>query len=345
MGAARAEPELRFDAAEGTVSLSGLAEAPPEGTEGSALLLRVVPEETGAKLPAVAGTYAFADGTLVFRPRFGFDRGVPYRAEASGGKVTLDFSLPRGERAPSTLVEAVYPEAATLPENHLRFYLHFSAPMSRGFAAKHVRLLDAEGKALDGSFLDLAEELWDRKGTRLTLLFDPGRVKTGLVPHEEDGPVLERGKSYTLEIDTGFEDAEGTPLREGFRRGFAVGAPDTEQPSLGDWGVAPPPRGTRNALVVIFGQVLDHAMILRMIEVVDADGKPVPGALAALEGDTACAFTPDAPWPPGPYKLRVNRLLEDPSGNSIARPFELKDETFAPRSLRTHAERAFEIPE
>ena len=111
-----------------------------------------------------------------------------------------------------TVVESVYPSAEILPENLLRFYLQFSAPMSRGEAYTHIRLLDAAGRAVADPFLELNEELWSGDGRRFTLLFDPGRIKRGLKPREEVGPVLEAGKSYTLVIDRQWPDAQGNPL-------------------------------------------------------------------------------------------------------------------------------------
>jgi len=342
-GAAPAEPTLVFDPAAGTVRLDGLASAPAEGTEAAALAVRVVPEVSPADLPAVTGTYRFAGGSLTFRPRFAFEPGVAYRA-TSDGAGSLEFAIPRPDAEPSTVVEAVYPESDLLPENHLRFYLHFSAPMGRGHAAENVRLLDEAGTTLVQPFLDLAEELWDPAGTRLTLLLDPGRVKRGLGPREEFGPILARGSSHTLEIGTGFLDARGQPLHEPFRRTFRVGDPDYRQPEVARWALFPPASGAADPLVVRFDQPLDHAMIVRMLEVRDAEGRAVAGSMTTLDADTACAFTPDAPWSAGSYRLRANRLLEDSAGNSIARPFERKDETFAPRPPMAHVEIGFAIP-
>src|SRR5207237_1104835 len=94
---------------------------------------------------------------------------------------------------PPTVVQQVYPSGDPLPENHLRFYVHFSAAMRQGEAYGHVHVLDASGKALDHPFLELDEELWDPQGKRLTLLFHPGRIKKGLKPREELGPILEAG--------------------------------------------------------------------------------------------------------------------------------------------------------
>jgi hypothetical protein len=102
--------------------------------------------------------------------------------------VDLDLAPPSGTPRPATLVESVSPSAEVLPENLLRFYFQFSAPMSRGEAYSHIRLLNAAGRAVADPFLELNEELWSGDGRRFTLLFDPGRIKRGLKPREEVGP-------------------------------------------------------------------------------------------------------------------------------------------------------------
>ena len=87
----------------------------------------------------------------------------------------------------TTRVAAVYPSRDFLPENLLHFYIHFSAPMSRGEAYQRIKLIDSTGKPVDAPFLELDEELWSPDGTRFTLIFDPGRIKRGLRPREEVG--------------------------------------------------------------------------------------------------------------------------------------------------------------
>ena len=46
--------------------------------------------------------------------------------------------------------------------------------------------------------LEVGEELWDADQCRLTLFFDPGRIKRGLRPHLEAGPPLTEGEAYRL---------------------------------------------------------------------------------------------------------------------------------------------------
>src|SRR4029077_13312670 len=161
----------------------------------------------------------------------------PSRLGATGEPVVAEFVIPKPAAGPPTVVEHVYPSTNKLPENQLKFYLHFSAPMSRGEAYRHIHLLQANGKEVDLPFLELDEELWDPEGKRFTLFFDPGRIKRGLKPREEVGPALEEGKSYTLVIDRQWQDAQGTPLKEFFRKAFSVSPPDDRQPDVNTWKV------------------------------------------------------------------------------------------------------------
>ncbi len=223
-------------------------------------------------------------------------------------------------------MEQVYPTADKLPENQLKFYLHFTAPMSRGEAYRRVRLLDADGKPVDQPFLELGEELWDPDGKRFTLLIDPGRIKRGLKPREELGPVLEQGKTYTLVIDREWEDADGEPLKEAFRKTFRAAAADEAPPDPKTWRLDAPAAGGKAPLVVTFPKPMDHALLLDMLGVVDAGGRKIAGDVAVTDGQTRWRFTPRGPWAAESYRLVVDKRLEDLAGNSIDRPFEV-DET------------------
>eukprot|EP00913_Durusdinium_trenchii_P028401 g26629.t1 len=179
--------------------------------------------------PAMLGSYGVEKGRIVFRPRYSYRPGLKYRAELSVDRltpgstrkpVTLTFGLPKPAPTPLATVTQVFPSRSKLPENLLKFYIHFSAPMSRGEAYSRVQLLDAKGKAIEFPFLELGEELWDPSGTRFTLFFDPGRIKRGLKPRELFGPALETGKSYTLVIDRRWNDAKGRSLKATFRKKF-----------------------------------------------------------------------------------------------------------------------------
>src|SRR6185503_7799389 len=112
-------------------------------------------------------------------------------------------------------------------------------------------------------FLELDEELWDRQGRRLTLFIDPGRIKRGLKPREEVGPVFEEGKSYTLAVDREWLDAAGNPLQQAFRKEIHVGPADDKQPDPNTWHVDAPVRDTTDPVLVRFPEPLDHAMLHR----------------------------------------------------------------------------------
>ena len=271
--------------------------------------------------PPMMGTTNVTGGEVIFTPRFPLSPGLRYRAEwrpASGEPVRASFELPRAQTAPTAFVERIYPTAGLLPENQLKFYIHFSAPMSRGEAARHIRLLGPDGAAGRLPFLLLEDELWDRDGRRLTLFFDPGRIKRGLVPHNESGMAIVAGQRYTLVIDAGWRDATGLPLKEEFRKEF-MGAPaDRTSPDPKSWIVRAPKAGTRDALSVEFPEAMDHALLLRMIGV-----QGVHGAVEVDREERRWLFTPADPWKRGAHALSIDAALEDLAGNKIGKLFDV----------------------
>src|SRR5262245_32130723 len=178
---------------------------------------------------------------------------------------------------PTTLVRHVYPSAYTLPDNLLKFYIHFTAPMSRGNIYDHIHLRDESGRDVELPFLEIDEELWDGTTTRLTLIIDPGRIKRGVRPPEEIGPALEAGKSYTLAIGREGRDGAGNPLKEGFQKAFKVTPPDREPPDPARWKVESPRAGSRDPLAVVFPEPMDHALSQRLIRVAEDQGGAPPG--------------------------------------------------------------------
>ncbi len=117
---------------------------------------------------------------------------------------------------------AFYPSADVLPENLLRVYILFSAPMSRGEAGARVHMLDAKGAGAARAYFFPAKKLWDPAGTRLTLTLDPGRIKRGLTSNMAMGAPIQTGKQYSLVIDREWRDARGVAMTEGFRKQFQL---------------------------------------------------------------------------------------------------------------------------
>ena len=288
-----------------------------------------VPEDR----PAILGTYQVVGAramTIRFTPRFALAPNRPYRA-------TFDPDGPTGptpplltnrpiaapDLVPSTVVARVEPAGDRLPANLLRFYVFFSAPMGRGDAYAHLKLEDAAGQPLDHPFLELGEELWDPTGTRLTVLLDPGRVKRGLKPHEELGPIFFPDRSYTLRINPAWHDANGQPLADPASKTFTTGPTDEASPTPATWRIVAPRAGSVAPLVVEFADTLDRATVASGLTLVDGAGQTVAGNAEARLDGTGWLITPAHPWAAGTYTLAVNPDLEDLCGNSIRRPFEV----------------------
>jgi len=295
----------------------------------------VVPSQGKERGPALLGSYRIEDSLVRFEPRFPLVPGVRYQVILELARIPTRAALKEKpleneillakEKKPPTEVTQVYPTADRLPENQLKFYLHFSAAMSRGDSYKHIKLLDENGKAVDLPFLELDQELWDGSGQRLTVFCDPGRIKRGLKPREDFGPVLEEGKRYTLVIDKCLEDGNGNPLKEPFKKSFRAMAPDDTQPDPKNWKIKAPPAGTRKPVIVTFPKPLDHALLERLVWVADSRDHKLAGKVTLSEQETVWQFAPEKPWETGTYHLVVDTRLEDLAGNSIAKPFEVDE--------------------
>jgi hypothetical protein len=331
-----AEPSASFDALGlGDSRLEAIAKL---DDASRASMLQVFVADSGFDAPPMSGETTVTDGRLRFTPRYPLKPGMRYRArlrlsQLPGGNpeapdVTAEFTLPAGDPRPKATIEHLYPTASRLPENQLKFYIHFSAPMSRGEAYSHVRLLGADGKEVEAPFLELGEELWDPAMQRFTLLFDPGRIKRGLKPREEVGPVLEEGQRYTLVVDRQWHDATGQTLAGEARKSFEVAPPDNAPVDTQLWKIEPPAAGDRAALGVQFPEPLDHSMLERVVSVTDANGKKIAGSIAIGDDEKLWQFTPDEPWQAGDYRLVADTTLEDLAGNSIGRAFDV--DVFAP---------------
>lgn len=297
-----------------------------DGSVAPADAMRVYVDSASSDLPPLLGSYSAEGRVLTFTPRFPLREGTSYRVvfDAGSGPTERIFEVPEADAGPPAVVEEIYPTTDLLPENQLKFYLHFSAPMSRGEAYLRVHLVDESGKRIALPFLELDQELWDPSGQRLTIFFDPARVKRGLLPHEEAGVPIEDGHSYTLVVKKEWSDARGQPLQADFKKPFRVGPADREPPRLQDWTVTAPKVGSRDPVTVEFPESLDEALLQRLVRVVTAAMRePLAGRIAVDRHETRWRFTPDHPWPAGRYLVEVGTVLEDLAGNTLERPFEV----------------------
>ena len=317
------------------VALRALKSRPPGAPEWSRVL-SVYVHDGGAVIdpmkPGMAGQHAVAGDVLRFHPQFPLARGVEYRAEfrpgaLPGGKpgqltVMARHRVAKPSPPTSTSVTAIYPTADVLPENLLKFYVYFSSSMSRGDIYDHIKLREDSGREIELPFLQIDEELWDADMKRLTLFIDPGRIKRGVLPLEEVGPALEAGKKYELTIAEAWKDAAGNPLKAKFQKRFAVGEPDRAALDPSRWKITPPKSTTAEPLTVDFGKPVDHALALRLMEVV-WDAGTIQGKKTIIQKERVWQFTPDEPWKAGLYHLAVQKTIEDLAGNNIGKPFEV----------------------
>ncbi len=279
--------------------------------------------------PPMVGAWTVIDRRLRFTPMFPLDPGrsysVVFTPPASSGVETLQASvgLPDRDRTPTTVVSATYPTAEIVPENQLRLYVRFSGPMGRKGGLDYIHLLDEDGKEVKDPFLPLDAEFWNDDRTRYTVFFDPGRVKKGVLPNEEMGRSLTPGRRYTLVIDAAWPDGNGLPLKQPYRRSFAVGPPDERPLDTRAWKVTTPPSGSRDPLVVEFDEPLDHGLLLRALGVQSDKGDPLAGEVAIASGETRWSWSPLEPWHRGAYRLVAYGMLEDLAGNRIGRAFEV----------------------
>jgi hypothetical protein len=288
---------------------------------------------TDIGLPPMLGAYRVTTATLCFEPQFPLEAGIAYRATLQpdllpGGKagarpISAVLERTRRRNEPATVVAQIYPSAGTVPENLLKFYVHFSASMSGGHIYEHIHLLNDAGHPVELPFLEIDEELWNPDMTRLTLFIDPGRIKRGVQPLEEIGPSLESGKSYTLVIDKEWRDSAGISLKSDFRKRFQVAPPDREPPNPAHWKVLPPKAGTIIPLAVVFPEPMDHALAQRMIQVSLASGERMKGNVALEDEERRWSFVPAETWRPGQYQLAIQTTIEDLAGNNIGKPFEV----------------------
>ncbi len=304
--------------------VTGFAERDWQGQAAAELFAVYVHTDSEHATP-LFGEYRVTDGRIQFEPRFSLRTGLAYRAvlQLPGKKPVVQlFKIPREARHPTAKVVQVYPTQQLLPENQLKFYIHFSEPMSRGGVYRHIHLYKRSGEEVEYPFLELDQELWDRSGKRFTLFFDPGRVKRGLRPREEVGPALVEGGEYRLVVDKEWLDKHGVPMQTAFVKHFRVEGPDYDQPRPQHWKLEIPASGTKHALRLHFDEALDHAMLQRVITVATGSDQ-VAGAIEIDKHETRLSFQPDRPWQAGNYTVVVETTLEDLAGNSVAKPFEV----------------------
>ena len=274
--------------------------------------------------PPLLGHYEVSPGVIRFLPTFPFAPGVSVVARFHAGKDRSPIQAlltPPFVEKDRTIVSDVFP-TGDVPENLLKLYLHFSAPMRRTGVYEHIHLIDEHGERIEAPFVEVDPPLWDRETRRLTLIFEPGRIKRGLRQHAELGLSLAKNTRFSLVVAPGMRDATGQTLGTSHEVRFSVIDADRRSPTTKDWKIHPPEAGTRQPLAVELDESLDHALLQSMIDVYDTTGF-VEGSVALVDNERVWRFTPREPWHEGTCELRINVLLEDLAGNRLDRLFDV----------------------
>jgi hypothetical protein len=319
-------------------AIRSLRSRPADDPAWTDLLRVTVGEDPGLdSVPPVQGRYEVRDEAIRFTPLFPFDPGRSYAVRFDPRKlptpdehpvVTSVVRLAPVATEPSTVVTAIHPAADLVPENLLRIYVEFSAPMGSGVGLNYVRLLERIGgeageRVVEGTFLPVEANFWNPDHTRYTLFFDPGRVKEGVFPNRQVGRPLRAGHQYVFEVEPTWTDANGLPLKTPFRHEFRAGPAIDKVIAFSEWTIRAPSAGTRDPVVVMFDRPLDHGIVVRALGIETPDGRRVAGDGQVGGNDTQWTFTPAAAWMGGGYQLVAQSYLEDPEGNRIDQPFEV----------------------
>lgn len=311
--------------------------------------------------PAVLGQYTVDNDALRFKSRFGFIAGINYAASfdiqklyelvnepcaINHSKITCTFQMPDEKKISYPRVEKLFPTSDTLPMNLLKAYIYFSEPMRQGQAYNRIRLYNITEKCYEeDAFLAAPVELWDREHKRLTLFFDPGRIKRDLTPNLQLGLPLKEGNRYRLEIDKNWKDIYDNPLVSSFEKIFSAGPADRLSPDEKNWTVMAPASGTEQPLVLTFNEPLDEGLLNRLLMVCDNDGNQVKGYIQIDDHEQRWIYTPLTPWQSGNYSIKIDSRLEDLAGNDIMQLFDvdLNDPLYQKRDEK-EVILSFEIP-
>jgi hypothetical protein len=206
----------------------------------------------------------------------------------------------------SPRVALVQPSGPEVPANLLRLSIRFEAQVE-GQMLRRLALLRGNGMQIQEPFLE--QELWSPDGKLLTVLMHPGRVKSGLIAHDERGPILSPGEDVTLTLD-------GHPIKQ-----WRVGRANTVGPEASAWKISPVRAGSRQPIVVTLNEPID-GHDADYLAIADERDRRVAGRAQLTNGESTWTFVPNSPWRAGAYKLVARGTLEDPAGNRLGSHFE-----------------------
>lgn len=279
------------------------------------------PENPDKPKPPIVGSWKRENNQLYFCPLIPFSKNLTYQAQFPEVPYFTFKPVPP-KNYTQTIITEVFPTTDTLPENNLKMYLYFSAPMSDGNAYQHIQFKDDKGEKLATPFLELTPLLWNDDRTRLTVWFDPGRVKRDLLRNQKLGAPLVAGKNYSVHISKNWKDVNGYSLATDFVKKIVIKQADRMAPSPNNWQATVPKANTKTPVIIHFGEALDHALAQKSLTLYNKKGKRVEGKAILSDTDKEWIFTPLNNWQSNPYRIQISAKLEDLAGNNFNRLFD-----------------------
>jgi hypothetical protein len=288
----------------------------------------------------IIGVFKCVDSQFFFKPKYGFSSGASYTVfikNSSSLEERFIVKIPEVNLEPSTYINNVYPTSSILPMNQLKFYIEFSAPMRLGNAFEHIRLYKMPEMKLEAdAFFVTSEEFWNPNKTRLTILFDPGRIKRGIESNLQLGLPLVEGKNYKLVIDNAWLDINDVKLINDYEKQFEVTSVDRESPNPETWGIIFPKTENKAPIRIDFKEAMDYGLLHSSIAIVDDENTVIEGEIKLLDNESKWEFTPKHNWKKGVYKIMIDPWFEDLSGNNLNRKFnvDLNSENDKPKNSK-----------
>ncbi len=314
-------PPLDLD---GTVKLdlSTFTNHSKETSDNDLLAVFVKNGMEGHLSEAIQGQYNKEGDYLIFKPYFPFARDMTYMIRTKNETLDSTYSYRSFQFEKKNIIEqaeviSIYPLADQLPENLLRFYIYFKTPMKKGQGLKYIQLIDEAGNVDRHAFMEFKQELWSADGKRLTVLFDPGRIKRGVSTNLLRGPALLEGKKYELIITGDWEDVYGQSLSINTSKKIQVVGAYDQQIEVNNWRINKPRRNSHDAITLHFDRIIDHALLQSMIKVVNEGAKPIYGHWEIEEEERSIKFIPKTEWEKGNYTIIIDSRLEDIAGNNL----------------------------
>jgi hypothetical protein len=187
----------------------------------------------------------------------------------------------------------------------------------------HIKLTNKEGENITGVFYENQYELWDINRTKVTLIIDPGRVKTGLSANRLMGRAFVEGEEYTLTVDSLLLDFNDQQLARSFSKTFVAVKEDRTPPRVELWHYNVPKSKSKQKLVIDFNDKIDHISAQTLIRIT-YKGKTVEGEILLKNQEQQSVFEPKKQWKKGTYKIKVSPSLEDIATNSMNQVFDHK---------------------